>query len=325
VLGALIAMMASPALANAHGPVAPVATSYLAKVTGLPRGLEAKVIDGDQRMWLRVPPSRTVVVLDYRGAPYLRFSGSGVAVNRNSATYYLNQTPSEVPPSSLTRSTPARWQRVTGAHAYGWHDGRLHALAGVAVLPGVTLAGRWSIPLLVGGDLRSISGGLWRAPSPSLVWFWPIVVLLACVMAARRLHATALDTGVARTLALAALIAIAVGGCGRQLHARPAVSAWQLILLGTFVVFVGWGLRRLLVRRHGSLFFFVVSIAALWEGLELLPTLLHGFVLMAVPASVARVAAVLCLGAGAGLLVLAPRFARQGEDDVPAAEAQVLC
>ena len=40
----------------------------------------------------------TVVVLDYRGAPYLRFSRSGVDVNQASSMYYLNQTPAETPP-----------------------------------------------------------------------------------------------------------------------------------------------------------------------------------------------------------------------------------
>ncbi|MBV9803987.1 MAG: hypothetical protein JO130_12375, partial [Solirubrobacterales bacterium] len=74
-------------MAQAHGPVAPVASSYFAKALQVPPGLDAKVIDGDLRMWLRVPPQDTVVVLDYRGAPYLRFSNSGVAVNHNSAMY----------------------------------------------------------------------------------------------------------------------------------------------------------------------------------------------------------------------------------------------
>ena len=89
-----------PAWAEAHGPVAPIATSYLARIALLPGGLAAKVIDGDQRLWLRVPAGDTVVVQDYRGAPYLRFSRAGVAVNRDSPMYYLNQTPAEIPPSN---------------------------------------------------------------------------------------------------------------------------------------------------------------------------------------------------------------------------------
>ena len=71
----------------------------------------AKVIDGDQRLWLRADPGHTVVVLDYQGAPYLRFSRRGVAVNRASAMYYLNQVPAQTPPATTGPRVPARWTR----------------------------------------------------------------------------------------------------------------------------------------------------------------------------------------------------------------------
>ena len=62
-----------------------------------------RCVDGDLRMWLKAPASATVTVLDYRGAPYLRFSRAGVEVNQNSAMYYLNQTPvAALPPTNLT-------------------------------------------------------------------------------------------------------------------------------------------------------------------------------------------------------------------------------
>ncbi len=314
LLGALIAIGAFPSGAGAHGPVAPIASSYLARVNRVSAGLEAKVVDGDQRMWLRVVPGEIVVVLDYRGAPYLRFSRSGVEVNQNSEMYYLNQTPvAETPPSSLTRTTPPRWQRVTGGHAYGWHDGRLHALATVALSPGVAYLGRWSIPVLVDGRLSAISGGLWHADDPSLVWFWPIMVLLACVVAARRVRRPELDALVARVLALAGLVAIALAGVGQELHGRPTVSVFQLIQLGIILMFVGWGLLRVLFPRTrlGYFSYFVVAFVALWEGVLLIPTLLNGFVLIAVPAFVARTSAVLCLGCGIGLLLLGFRIAEQ--------------
>ena len=78
VLAALLALAAVPPAAAAHGPIAPISSSYLAKPAQVPAGLDAKTVDGDQRMWLRVPAAQTVVVLDYRGAPYLRFSPAGV-------------------------------------------------------------------------------------------------------------------------------------------------------------------------------------------------------------------------------------------------------
>ncbi len=306
VAGALLAI---PGAALAHGPVAPVASSYLARVGTLPAGLHAKVIDGDQRMWLRAAPGETVIVLDYRGAPYLRFSRAGVAINDNSAMYYLNQTPvAQVPPSNLTRATPPSWRRVTGSHDYGWHDGRLHALATVALAPGVSYVGRWSIPLLVDGRPSSLSGGVWHAGNPSIAWFWPIVVLLACVLAAVRVRRPTLDFALARAVAVVALAATTAAGIGLELHGRPDVSPFQLVQLAAIVAFVGWGFAAVLVRRPGWFAFFLISWAALWAGFEILPALLNGFVLIALPAFVARVAAVLCLGCGAALLLLVARL-----------------
>ena len=314
VIVALAAMAALPDVAAAHGPVAPVATSYLAKVSSVPAGVEAKVIDGYVRMWLRVSPRATVVVLDYRHAPYLRFARSGVQVNRNSTMYFLNQTPvAATPPADLRPSTPPHWQSVTSGHDYEWHDGRLQALAAVALAPGTTYLGRWSIPLLIDGHAGAVSGGVWHATDPPLVWFWPIVVLLACLLASWRLRRPSLDALVARLLAIAAVSAITLAAIGRGLHGRPTVSVIQLIELGLVLSLVGWALIHVLTVRAGYFAYFVIACVAAWEGLNLLPTLLHAYVLVALPPFLARSATVLCLGAGAGLVLLVFRIADQGE------------
>ncbi len=311
----------SPATAEAHGPVAPVALDYLARVTSRPVGLDAKVVDGDQRMWLRVPASDTVVVLDYRGAAYLRFSPSGVEVNQNSAMFYLNQTPIAVnPPVGLGPRTPPKWQRVTSGHEYGWHDGRLHALATLALRPGAAFVGIWRVPIVVNGRATAISGGLWHADPPSIVWFWPIVVLLLCVLAAWRLNRPGLDQWTARLLGLGALGAVAAAAIGRELHGRPAVSVLQLVELVLILAFVAWGLFRVLVQRPGFFTYFVIAIVALWQGLEMVPTLVNGFVLIAEPAIVARTATVVALGSGAALLLMV--FRLYDEQDETAGEAR---
>lgn len=302
-------MAASPRVAEAHGPIAPVASSYFAKPLQVPPGLEAKVVDGDLRMWLSAPANATVVVLDYQGAPYLRFSPVGVAVNHNSTMYYLNQTPfAQTPPGNLTASTPPSWHLVSGAHVYEWHDGRLHALASVALTPGVSFVGRWKVPLRLDGRLSAIDGGLWHSDGPSIVWFWPIVVVFACVLAAWRLRRRRLDQLIARVLALGGLVAVAVAGLGVQLHGRPGVPAFHVVELVFILAFVGWGLWRTLL--HGPRYFaaFLIAVGALWAGAALIPTLLDGFVLIALPAFVARVAAVVCLAAGAGLLLFVFRL-----------------
>ena len=308
VVGALLDAGGFPSVSWAHGPVAPIASSFQARVTLRPAGLEAKVIDGDQRMWLRVARSESVVILDYRGAPYLRFSRAGVAVNQNSAMYYLNQTPAEVPPSNVGPARTPRWSSVSGGHEYSWHDGRLHALATIALAPGQAYVGRWSIPVRIDGHFAAISGGLWHAEDPSIVWFWPIVVLLACALALWRVRRGELDALAARVLGFGSLIAIACAAVARDLHGRPAVSVFQLITFAVLVAFVVWAVRQLLLRRAGYFTYFAIAFVAVYEGAQLVPTLLNGFVLAAVPALVARTAAVVCLGCGAGLLLFSFRL-----------------
>jgi hypothetical protein len=227
--------------------------------------------------------------------------------------FYLNQVPAQLPPSHLGMSTPPRWKLVSSGHEYGWHDGRLHALAATALAPGATYVGRWMIPLLVDGRHTAIVGGLRYAPNPPVVWFWPIVVALACVLAGLRLRRPALDLRVARALSLGVLISVTVIAAGQVLHGRPGVSAGQLVGFGVVLAFVGWGLRRLVSRRHGWLTLFLIAGAGIWQGVAVLSVLTRGFVLLAVPASVARIATVMCLAGGVGLLPIVFRISDQPE------------
>ena len=319
LLGVFAWSAAVPAVAHAHGgPNVPVASSYLARVGSEPPGLQAQVVDGDLRLWLQAPPHLRVIVLDYRGAPYLRFTGAGVDVNESSVMYYLNQTPvPATPPASLGPQTPPRWQRASGGHSYVWHDGRLHAFATVALSPGSSYVGRWRVPLLVDGRPSSVAGGLWHAAAPSIVWFWPIAVLLLCVLAAVRVQSPELDRRTARVLAVLALSALLTGEAGRGLHGRPTISVFQLIELGLVLAFSAWSLARVLSGRAGSFLYAVIATVAVWEGVQAAPTLVDGFVLMALPAFVARAAAVVALGTGFGLGLVAFRLAQAREQARP--------
>ena len=306
LLGVVVWLSAAAGAAQAHGgSVQPVATNYLAKVGTVPTGLDVKVVDGDLRLWLHAPASATVIVLDYRGAPYLRFDRTGVRVNHNSAMYYLNQTPvAETPPANLTATTPPDWQPASSAHDYAWHDGRLHALATIALTPGTRYVGTWTIPLINRGRRAAITGGLWHAERPSLVWFWPLVVLLACVIAASRLRRPGLNARLARVLGITTLLALAVAGAGRELHGHPNISPTQDVELAIILAFAAWGLYRLLLQKPGSITYFVIAFAALWQGIGLIPVLRDGFVLIDLPAFVARTATLLCLACGAAILLL---------------------
>ncbi len=318
IFGALAVLPAFTATACAHGPVAPVATSFLARVRQAPAGVHAKVVDGDLRMWLDVAPAETVEVLDYRGAPYLRFSASGVYVNERSEMYYLNQVPSVPPPKGSSPSAVPRWHRVGSGHEYNWHDGRIAALTATAIAPGASYVGAWSISVLVNGHLEAISGGLYHAPNPSPVWFWLIAVLVGCLLAAWRLDRAALDAAVGRVLAVLLLAAIAAGGAARQLYGRPGVPTSEVLLVAVLAAFAALGIALTVLRRSGYLLQIVIACVALWVGLELLPTLLHGFALTAGPPLLARVTAVVCLGGCADLVLLGVRAAlSQPQDALP--------
>ncbi|HEY5431060.1 MAG TPA: hypothetical protein VIK04_18230 [Solirubrobacteraceae bacterium] len=300
----IVTALALPAAATAHGPVDPAASSFLARISQVPAGVHGQVVDGDQRLWLQVVPARTVVVLDYRGGPYLRFSTAGVDVNQASAMFYLNQVPALIPPAGIGPHVTPQWHRVSSGHAYEWHDGRLSDLAATALTPGATYAGRWRVPLEVDGAGAAIVGGLYFRPSPSIVWFWPIIVALACILAAMRLRREPLDERVARGLAALALAAFGLAAVGQELHGRPTVSIGQEITLAVMLAFVVWGARRLAVRRHGWFTFFVIAALAIWEGASRITVLLDGYVLQALPAALARVAVVACLSSGLALLPL---------------------
>ena len=155
------------------------------------------------------------------------------------------------------------------------------------------------------------------------MWFWPIVVLLACVLAAWRLLRPALDRLMARVLAITALVSVTIVGLGLQLHGRPTITPFQFVELAAILAFVGWGFSRALFRQPGYFTCFLIGVAALWAGGEMITTLLYGFVLIPLPAFLARTVTIVCLGTGAGLLVLVFRLADHGDSSAPAHEARV--
>jgi hypothetical protein len=328
LVGGLMAAAVFPSAAGAHtGPANPVATSYLARITSAPAGIEARVLGGDLRMWLNVPASTTVVVLDYRGAPYLRFSAAGVDVNTNSAMYYLNQPIPVTPPTGLSPHARPHWAQVSTAHVYSWHDGRLHALASVALAPGQRFVGRWKIPLLVDGQPAAIAGGLFHADDPSIVWFWPIAVVLLCLWAVSRLGRREWDRLVARGLGLGALFGITVLAVGHELYGEPFVTTGQEIVLALVLAFVAVALIVLLFRGPSTFLLILIFLAALWAGIEFVSVLVHGYVLTVLPAFLSRVAVVACLACGVGLIIqlfafrLADMPEEAGEDPGPIPES----
>jgi hypothetical protein len=293
----------TPASADAHGATNPVASSYLARITSRPTGFSARVVAGDLRLWLRVPRHVSVLVLDYRGAPYLRFDDGRIWANRESQAYYYNQIPPANPPSRLGKTTPPHWLAVGHGYSYEWHDGRLSALAFEAIAPDSSYVGAWRIPLVLDGRQLAVTGALWFRAAPSIAWFWPIVVLLVCVLAALRLRDLQIDAAVARFVALFTLVGITLAAIGRDLHGQPGLSGFGVAELTFIAVLAAWTAWRAVRDRVRAFAYCLIVVAALWEGITLIPTLLHGYVLLALPPFLGRLATVMCL-AGAVALAL---------------------
>jgi hypothetical protein len=321
---ALVAAGLLPGRASAHaGTVAPAATSYLARIDSAPAGIEAKVVDGDQRLWLSVPPSRTVVVLGFLGEPYLRFSRAGIEVNTHSQAYYLNRPRPLNPPAGLGAHTPPAWRRVSTAHSTSWHEDRLHALALAAHASGNVTLGRWVVPLVVDGRRTQIAGTLRQAARPSLLWFWPLVLAVALVPALVRLREARLEAQAGWTLAALSLAAATAGRLGRELYGRPTVSSGQLALVALTCA-VAAALAALYLRREWRVLAGVaIGVAALYQGIALWATLRNGFVLAVLPAWAERTAAIVSLSSGIALLVAVLAAGVLSEGREPAATTAV--
>ena len=264
----------------------------------------ARILDGDQAIWMRSRPSLTVVVTGVRGEPYLRFSSAGVAVNTRSATWFLNRVYPQVVPRGLTPSTSPQWKQLTSRHSWTWHEGRLHTPALSAHRPGNTYLGRWVVPIVVDGRGTAIRGGLWQSAPASLLWFWPLLVVAACIPAMLKLREARLEAQVGVVLAGLALVSATVARLGREFYGRPTVSSWQLVLVGaTCLIAVALAVlySRPDWRVLGGM---LIGIVAAYQGLTLLSTLRDGWVLAVIPAWLERSATAISLASGIALVLV---------------------
>ncbi|MES1925804.1 hypothetical protein T31B1_10773 [Salinisphaera sp. T31B1] len=104
-----------------------------------------------------------LIVLDADGAPFLRFSETGVDANRASATW-ARVRPSGAP-AATPDSTPAvAWARVSSTGSYGWIEPRAAADAPAHDGHDLAVVKRWRIPVRIGTMDSSISGQTEWAP-----------------------------------------------------------------------------------------------------------------------------------------------------------------
>ena len=298
--------LAVPNLAAAHvGGAVPVATNFEARISGFEPpdpDIEARVIDGDRTLWLRVGAASRLVVPGVLGEPVLRFDVNGVWLNLRSPTAQSDRIdPADLQPVADSHVRP-RWHRLTGGHAYAWHEHRLHQLEPLAHLRTAGgVLGRWSVPLVIDGRRDRLVGVLEFRP-PGAVWGWLLLMCALAVVAS----ATAVRSG--RTtvgIALAATLLIWLLRFGRELYGRPGVGiGGYLGLAGTSIV--GAGLLYGLFRPDAEVRVFtalLVGSGGLYQGLTMLSVLTHGIALTALPTSVARVTVALVIGLGSAAFI----------------------
>jgi hypothetical protein len=311
---AVVVALTLPATALAHvGTSAPVATNFQARLTGLkPRtgAIEAKVVDGDRGLWLRVGGDTTVVIPGAQGEPLLRFERRGVFVNLRSLTAQSDRIDRlDLRPNPNPRARPL-WHRLTSGHAYLWHEHRLHALEPLAHEHDRTaVLGRWSVPLLIDGHRHALTGVLVYRP-PGSAWPW---ILLACALAASLAAAVALRRSVARRVALggalAAMLLIWTVRIGRELYGRPTVGGtgyveFALTSLVGIALLYGLLHRDLGVRMFTA---FLVGFGCLYQALTMLAVLTHAVALSLLPTQLVQATIAAILGLGGGLLAITLR------------------
>ena len=314
-LGAFVVALAVwlllPAMASAHvgrGPV--VAVSDQAKITGiepLHAPFEARVVDGDQAVWVRLGSGHELIVLGVIGEPFLRIGGSGVFVNTLSPTAQIDKVGGSSVKPSFEQHVAPHWMKVGSGSSYRWHDHRLHALA---LLGGAGLArrlGSWTIPLRLDGGAAAIRGGLWYRPAPD-VWLWLLIPLMSVVGAVVVLRSgnVLLARRATRWLAAVAVVALVVARAGREFYGRPtpAVAGYMSFAVGVIVVV--WALYRFLVRStdYTGLAALVIGVVAAAEAAALLAVLYRPVVLAVFPAWFERTCVALAFGTGVATTLL---------------------
>jgi hypothetical protein len=165
---ALVALFAVAPTAAAHEGN-PNYRSQVRAITPAIDGLEAQVLNYDDRIELRNEGNSTVVVEGYRDEPYLRFKPEGtVEVNRRSPAAYLNEDrfAKVSVPRSADPTAPPEWEIVSRTGRYDWHDHRIHWMA-ASPPPRVredeearTKVFDWRLPVAAAGERSVIRGSL---------------------------------------------------------------------------------------------------------------------------------------------------------------------
>jgi hypothetical protein len=289
--------LAAPAAAQAHSRSTVVAIDYRVAIRSSPSGVRARVLDGDRSLRLTVDRHLTVVVLGYGAEPFLRFSPRGVEVNDRAPTAWSDRLARGARPALNVHASPS-WRLTRRGNSFSWHEHRL------APPLGNGQTARWTIPLLVDGKRAAVGGTARRVRRPS-PWPWlalgglfligGVALLRGRTPAAARLTAFALAWA-AGAAAFASVVGVTLAGAVGRSEAAELGAAAALALIGSAALLLWKSGRQVVVGAIATL--------AVIEGLGLLDVFVHGVVISALPAVVARAAAALTIWSGLTALLL---------------------
>jgi hypothetical protein len=299
VAGVLLAP-ATPAFA--HGGDAPEATAYRTTVTGITppmRGLSVRTVEAGARLELTNDSGRTVEVLGYAGEPYLEVRPDGTYQNVHSPAAYLNATlAGDGPvPVSADPTAPPSWRRVSGSTTVRWHDRRTHWLdaapANLSGLSGTQRLRDWAVPLRDQTKVFEIRGTLDWVPPPVAAWWWAGAALLGVAvfaLAARWRQAVRAVALIAGTTVLGYAVLRTVDGMPLSpvlIVVGVAAAAAGVFAFGPFLSALAGGLLAVFAGLvNAGVFRTAVAPAA-------------------GPAWLSRVAVLVAIGAGAGMVAAA--------------------
>ncbi|MEP6625983.1 MAG: hypothetical protein ABJC79_16160 [Acidimicrobiia bacterium] len=315
-IGAFLIPFGTAGPAGAHGVNGPPASNFATRLDGVVPATpttEISLAPDRESVSLQVIGQARVVVLGYRGEPYLRIDAHGAWENRSSPAVALNRSriPGNMRPVDHIASP--RWVRISTHPSATWHDHRTHWMGGTTPPSvrndpdhGHTIT-TWSIPLRIDDRAAAIDGAIeWRPPPAAWPW-WALAAALvaAALFASRRSGGTRAGVTILATMAVAETLHIwgswpfsNSSFAGRLGESLPSIGA-VVACIGALVWVVrrgSWSAAPGLVLA--GLYVFVSGGAAD------LASLTHVFVPSRLDPAVARLLVSIALGLGAGTAIV---------------------
>ncbi len=186
-VSAIMFMLINPVPASAHiAGSGGSPSNYQVTLTGIqPAVPTVGVTVGVGGQWVRVrnQGAAEIVVVGYRGEPFLRLSSHRVEVNQLSSTAAETGQIPGVPASADPSDKPS-WMQLRDGDSATWTDNRIDPQPqGDEQRQPEQASGSWKLPLVIGGRQVTVLGTWERVPPPS-PWPWLVTLgLLATAVA----------------------------------------------------------------------------------------------------------------------------------------------